>query len=168
MAQEPGYHFDAHTQREVLRDPQEAAAWIDHLEAQGLVGEPMRVVWLRILGRLDEAEKLGWRVLNRSGGPGARTDALDAPLPLSAVSAAIRLAHVLQWPGGFAPACALPGQALAAREAGGPPTEHRADAEYLRPFRSRRSPRRSGSPTCCSGRASSPWHARCTSRRSPR
>src|SRR5690625_720640 len=134
MAQEPEYHFDAHTQREVPRDPSEAAAWVDHLAAQGLVGEPMRVVWLRILGRLDEAEELGWRVLGRSGGPGSRTDALDAPLPLSAVSAAIRLAHVLQWQGEFPLACELHEQALAAIEAVEPMSEDSAYADYLRPF----------------------------------
>src|SRR5699024_542828 len=131
---EPGYHFDAHTQREVLRDPQEAAAWVDHLEAQGLVGEPMRVVWLRILGPLDEAGKRGRRLLSRPGGPGARTDALDAPLPLSAVSAAIRLAHVLQWQGECALACALHEQALASIEAVEPMSEDSAYADYLRPF----------------------------------
>ena len=134
MAQEPEYHFDAHTQREILRDPNEAAEWVDHLEAQGLVGQPMQVVWLRILGRLDEAEELGWRVLGRSGGPGSRTDALDAPLPLSAVSAAIRLAHVLQWQGEFSLACALHEQALAAIEAVEPMSEDSAYADYLRPF----------------------------------
>ena len=134
MPQEPEYHFDTHTQREVLSDPEAARKWVEHLKAQGLVGDPMRVVWLRILGELDEAEDLGWRVLHRSGGPSSRSDDLDAPIPLSAVTAAIRLAHVLQWKREFTPALELYARALEAIEAVEPLSEDSAYADYLRPF----------------------------------
>src|SRR5690625_2227346 len=101
MPQEPAYYFDATTQREVLLEPAAARKWITHLEGQGLIGDPMRVVWLRILGDLDDAEALGWHVLNRSGGPTRRKLPDFDRMPLSAVTAAVRLAHVLQWRGQF-------------------------------------------------------------------
>lgn len=134
MLHEPEYRFDADTQREVLLDREHAAAWVNHLEGAGLSGDPMRVVWLRILGRLDEAEELGWKVLHRAGGPSCAWEARDAVLPLSSVVAAVRLAHVLQWKGQFCPAHTLYDHALGAIDAVEPMHEDSAYADYLRPF----------------------------------
>lgn len=134
MLQEPDFHFDVQTQREVLRDVEAARQWVAHLADQGLMGDPMRVVWLRILGELEEAEELGWKVLHRSGGPRSRTSDLSEPLPLTAVAAAVRLAHVLQWQRDFELAHALHEKALETIEAVEPCCEDSAYADYLRPF----------------------------------
>src|SRR5699024_9380775 len=85
-------------------------------------------------GRLDEAEELGWKVLHRAGGPRGPWDARDAVLPLTSVTAAIRLAHVLQWKGDFCPAHILFDHALDAIHAVEPMHEDSAYADYLRPF----------------------------------
>ena len=56
------------------------------------------MVWLRMLGCLDEAEELGWQLLAAAGGPRSRTHAQrDETLPLDAFGPALRLAHVLHW-----------------------------------------------------------------------
>ncbi len=134
MVKEPMCHIDAQTQREILVDPDSVQTWVEHLKAQGLAGDPMRVVWLRIAGRLDEAEELGWQVLRRSGGPSNAEEAAGAALPLSAVTAAIRLAHVLQWKRQFELAHTLYERALETVEAVTPMCEDSAYADYLHPF----------------------------------
>lgn len=134
MSGEPEFHFDESTQREVLVDPEAARDWVRTLEEQGLIGDPMRVVWLRILGRIDEAEALGWEVLERSGGPGTAAAVPNCILPLTSVTAAVRLGHVLQWKGDFDTAHLLYGKSLAALESVEALAEDSAYADYLRPF----------------------------------
>lgn len=134
MVAEPTFVFDARTQREVVDNPHAARAWVTHLQSIGMAGDPMRVVWLRIVGDLDDAAELGWRVLHRSGGPGAVDDLGLTPLPLSAVTAAVRLGHVVQWQKNFALAHELFDHGLEAIEATEPLGEDAAYAEYLRPF----------------------------------
>lgn len=134
MANEPQFTIDPLTQREELDDVATAEAWVAALEEQGILGDPMRVVWLRMLGRLDEAAALGWQVLARSGGPASSEHIDTADLPLTGVAAAIRLAHVLQWQGDFELAHALFDCAIATIEAVPPLHEDTAYADYLRPF----------------------------------
>ena len=131
MLQEPIYEYDALTQREIIYDANAAAQWVTHLETQGLIGEPARVDWLRRLGRLEEAEQLGWKVLHRSGGPAGRFDDLHAPLPLTAVEAAVRLAKVLISQGEAVLAQLLNEQALASVEAVDPLGDDANYADYL-------------------------------------
>lgn len=50
----------------------------------------------RIAGRLADAEALGWSALIMRGGATAEHQVLE-PLPFGAVSASLRLAHVLHW-----------------------------------------------------------------------
>lgn len=133
MVEEPKFYFDPETQREVLHNVEDAEAWVEHLTHKRLAGDPTRVVWLRILGRLEEAEDLGWLVLERAGGPRTRTD-LPMELPLSSVTAAIRLAHVLQWRGKFPLAHELHAQSLETLDGISPQHEDAAYADYLRPF----------------------------------
>ena len=85
------------TLRDELTDVVAARARVRELEAMGPAGDGERVVWLRRLGQLDAAAELGWRELAARGGP-AHDDEVVV-LPLDAVAAAIRLAHVLQWQG---------------------------------------------------------------------
>lgn len=134
MSGEPEFHFDENTQREVLLDPEAARDWIRTLEEQGLIGDPMRVVWLRILGRIDEAETLGWEVLERSGGPDSLETAAGWTMPLTSVTAAVRLGHVLQSKGDFDGAHLLYEKALATLDSVEALTEDSAYADYLRPF----------------------------------
>lgn len=134
MPSEPEFHFDENTQREVLLDPEAARTWVRKLEEKGLIGDPMRVVWLRILGRIDEAETLGWEVLQRSGGPHDLEAVPDFTLPLTSVTAAVRLGHVLQWKGDFDAAHLLYQKAFEALESVEALTEDSAYADYLRPF----------------------------------
>lgn len=134
MAIEPTYTFDSRTQREVLADLEATRKWVAHLSDQGMIGDPMRVLWLRLVGELDAAEMLGWEVLERSGGPASSVDASIAPLPLSAVIAAIRLAHVLQWKSEFELAHVLYARAIETLNAVPPRSEDSAYADYLCPF----------------------------------
>lgn len=134
MAQEPAFSFDDDTQREILHDEDQARAWIVHLESLGLLGDPMRVVWLRIMGDLHEAQNVGWQVLHRAGGPAGPDLDSGLPLPLTAVTAAVRLAHVLQWQGDFDTALTLHQAAIATVEGVEPMSEDSAYADYLLPF----------------------------------
>lgn len=131
MREEPIYEYDALTKREIIYDANAAAQWVTHLETQGLIGEPKRVDWLRRLGRLEEAEHLGWKVLHRSGGPAGRFDDLHADLPLTAVEAAVRLSLVLGLQNEFVLAHLLNERALAAVEAVDPFGEDAGYADYL-------------------------------------
>lgn len=97
----PEYAIDPVTLREVVADGDAAAAWVTHLRALGPDGDAERVAWLRMLGRLREAEVLGWQVLARAGGPGSGAEVSEVTLPTRAVGAALRLAHVLHWQGRF-------------------------------------------------------------------
>lgn len=95
---EATYVIDEETLRDRPADESAARARITELEAIGPDGDLERVPLLRMLGELDQAETLGWQVLERQGGPGSK-DALmmTGVLPIEAVASAIRLAHVLHW-----------------------------------------------------------------------
>lgn len=95
---EPAFVIDPHTLRDRPADEAEARARLSELEALGESGDEQRVALLRMLGELDEACEVGWRVLGRLGGP-ADPEALSVAgvIPIDAAKAAIRLAHALHW-----------------------------------------------------------------------
>ncbi|NKG22586.1 tetratricopeptide repeat protein [Paeniglutamicibacter terrestris] len=95
-AQQTSYVIDPLTLREVVNDANLVEARIDVLERGGTAGDSERIAWLRMLGRLSEAETLGWSALIRSGGASS-TGAVTNPLPYGATTAALRLAHVMHW-----------------------------------------------------------------------
>lgn len=107
----PTYTIDDVTLRDVPDDVVAARARVAGLRAQGAAGDAERIGWLRMLGDLDEAERVGWRSLAAAGGPGTAGDVpvagADVDLPIEAVGAALRLAHVLQWQRRFELADAL-------------------------------------------------------------
>lgn len=81
------FHIDDETLREVVDDRARAAARLTELEQQDTPGSRAeRVIILRSLGRLTEAEELGRIDLAESAGD-----------PRRQVAATIRLAHVLHW-----------------------------------------------------------------------
>jgi len=87
----PDYRIDDHTLREVVDDQVAARSHVESLARLGPEGDHERVVWLRMLGELDAAERLGRAVLRRAGG--ATTT--------GGVASALRLAHVLHWRGRY-------------------------------------------------------------------
>jgi len=97
----PTYTIDDDTLRDAPDDVVAARARVAELRVQGSAGDAERIGWLRMLGDLEEAERIGWRSLAAAGGPGAadeaRTASTEVDLPIEAVGAALRLAHVLQW-----------------------------------------------------------------------
>ncbi|PZR53118.1 hypothetical protein DNL40_08935 [Xylanimonas oleitrophica] len=97
----PSYTIDPVTLREVPDDVGAARAHVAALTARGPDGDAERVFWLRVLGELDEAARLGRAVVQRAE-PGTAQHA----------AALLRLAHVLQWQGRFAEADALFDDAL--------------------------------------------------------
>ncbi|MBO0907511.1 tetratricopeptide repeat protein [Arthrobacter sunyaminii] len=91
-------HYSIHpaTLREICNDDEAAERKIAQLESVGESGDAERISWLRIAGRLVEAEALGWSTLiTREGATGAHQ--VMQPLPFGAVAASLRLAHVLHW-----------------------------------------------------------------------
>ncbi len=95
---EGSYYIDDETLRDRPTDEAEARRRVAELEELGEEGDIERVSLLRMLGDLDEAEKLAWVVVERDGGPGSREAALmTGVLPMEAVASSIRLAHVLHW-----------------------------------------------------------------------
>lgn len=98
----PVFHIDDETLRDVVDDRAAAkrrlAELSDRLDSAAL-GE--RVVLLRLLGQLDQAEELGWIALETTHGDARKR-----------VTATIRLAHVLQWQQRFDEADAMFQQAL--------------------------------------------------------
>lgn len=92
------FHFviDPVTLRELANNVELAENRIVELEVAGESGDAERISWLRILGRLGEAEDLGWRTLVKRGGAMEGQQPRN-PLPYPAVTAALRLAHVLHW-----------------------------------------------------------------------
>lgn len=131
---EPTYVFDHHSQREVLTDRLATELHVETLKHRGFTGDSIRVVWLRILGRLDEATQLGWAVLARLGGPCSPEMVGRTPIELNAVRAAIRLANVLQWRQDFATAHRLIHQSMATIDAVPIANEHALYARYLLPY----------------------------------
>jgi tetratricopeptide (TPR) repeat protein len=108
----PASRIDDTTLRDEPVDRDEA---LRHVESLGPCGE--KVVWLRMLGELDQAAALGWALLADAGGPA--TLAVVEPrrdLPVDAIAPAVRLAHVLQWQERFAHADALFAVAVASAE----------------------------------------------------
>lgn len=107
----PTYTIDHYTLRDAPDDVVAARARVAELSAQGPAGDAERMGWLRMLGDLEEAERIGWRSLAAAGGPGAADEVQAAGaevcLPIEAVGAALRLAHVLQWQRRFELADAL-------------------------------------------------------------
>ena len=100
--QDPGggseiHHIDDETLREVLDDRLAAEQRLSDLEAAPDAHEPgvrgERIGLLRLLGRLEEAERLAREAVAGTVGDGRRN-----------VAATIRLAHVLQCRGRFAEA----------------------------------------------------------------
>lgn len=102
---EPSFVIDPETLRDRPADEAEARARVAELEALGEEGDGERVVLLRMLGEVDQACELGWRVLARAGGPSdAEALAVSGVVPVDAAKAAIRLAHALHWKGDLATA----------------------------------------------------------------
>lgn len=102
----PEYVIDPDTLRETVTDIAAVTSHIADLKASGETGDAERVSWLRIVGRLAEAEELGWHMLIDRGGANQHHTVTE-PLPFAAVSAALRLAHVLHWQKDFNTAEAL-------------------------------------------------------------
>ncbi|MGJ3403541.1 hypothetical protein [Glutamicibacter sp. Je.9.36] len=94
------YSIDPQTLREIVTDVSAVEARILQLEELGTPGEAERIAWLRMTGRLEEAEELAWSCLRRSGFA-SQDFASSNALPYSGVAAALRLAHVLHWQGRF-------------------------------------------------------------------
>src|SRR5690606_3721485 len=90
------YSIDPRTLREIVTDVSAAEARIRELEELGDSGDAERLGWLRMIGRLDEAEELAWIMLEQRGIARHEFSA-SITLPYPAVTAALRLAHVLQW-----------------------------------------------------------------------
>lgn len=104
MAEVP-YVIDEETLRDRPVDEDVARRRVAELEALGEAGDDERVPLLRMLGRLEEAEELGWKALERRGGPGdTMALAMSGVIPFDSVPAAIRLAHVLHWREQYGPA----------------------------------------------------------------
>lgn len=102
---EPAFVIDPETLRDRPADESAARARLVELEAMGEEGDAARVPLLRMLGEVDQACELGWRVLARAGGPSdAEALATSGVVPVDAAKAAIRLAHALHWKGDFATA----------------------------------------------------------------
>lgn len=102
----PEYVIDPDTLRETVTDIAAVTSHIADLKASGETGDAERVSWLRIASRLAEAEELGWHMLIDRGGADQHR-AVTEPLPFAAVSAALRLAHILHWREDFNTAEAL-------------------------------------------------------------
>ncbi|MDK1327479.1 hypothetical protein [Arthrobacter sp. zg-Y1143] len=98
---EPQYRIDPLTLREVPADRAAAEAWLAGPEAASGPAAA-RIAWLRILGRLAEAEAEA----RESFAAAAAGDTLR-DLPLAAVLPGIRLAQVLQWQGDLVQALRL-------------------------------------------------------------
>lgn len=99
----PQYRVDPRTLREVPEDRAAAEAWL----SRGAGSAADRIAWLRILGRLPEAEaaaRAAFASAVEKAGPG-RPPA--GALPLAAVLPGIRLAQVLHWKGEAVPALRL-------------------------------------------------------------
>lgn len=90
------YVIDPVSLREVVRNKAAVESRLEELENIGEPGDAERIAWLRILGRLQEAEELGWITLVKSGGE-TDTRQIVTPLPFQAVAGALRLAHVMHW-----------------------------------------------------------------------
>lgn len=85
----PAYRIDAETNRDVLDDPAEAERYLEYIaDRTDLRTRGERVALLRLLGRLDEAEREGRQ---------AYEVALREGTPRQQVAALLRLAHVAQW-----------------------------------------------------------------------
>ena len=99
----PQYRIDPRTLREVPEDRGAAEAWL----SCGSGSTADRIAWLRILGRLPEAEaaaRAAFTSAVEKAGPGGPP---GADLPLAAVLPGIRLAQVLHWKGEAVPALRL-------------------------------------------------------------
>lgn len=102
---EPAFVVDPETLRDRPADEAAAKARLSELEGIGEEGDAERVALLRMLGQVDAACDLGWRVLARAGGPpDAEALATSGVVPVDAAKAAIRLAHALHWKGDLATA----------------------------------------------------------------
>ncbi len=84
----PAYVIDDETLREELLDPEEAREW-----CEGTPDHPDAVAFWRMLGELGRAREAGERVL-----------ADREPFTVGWAAAAVRLAHVHHWSGGYAEA----------------------------------------------------------------
>ncbi|MFL4476702.1 tetratricopeptide repeat protein [Paeniglutamicibacter sp. ORCA_105] len=113
--QQARYTIDPITLREVVTNKAVVEARIVELEDLGESGDAERISWLRILGRLQEAEDLSWYMLVKSGGA-SDTRQITDPLPYNAVTAALRLAHVLHWQQRYSHAIQLFSAALGTAE----------------------------------------------------
>lgn len=102
---EPLFVIDPETLRDRPADEAMARERLAELEAAGEDGDAERVPLLRMLGDVDGACHVGWRVLGRMGGPAdAAALAMSGVIPIDAAKAAIRLAHALHWKGDHATA----------------------------------------------------------------
>jgi tetratricopeptide (TPR) repeat protein len=105
------YRIDDVTLRDEPDDPDAAWAYVRTLEPGG-----DKVVWLRMLGELAQAEALGWDLLASHGGPASLASFGGRALPIAAVAPALRLAHVLQWQERFGDADLLFAAAISSAE----------------------------------------------------
>ncbi len=99
----PQYRIDPLTLREVPEDRAAAQAWL----SCGAGSSADRIAWLRILGRLPEAEAAARAAFSSAvekAGPGRVPGGV---LPLADVLPGIRLAQVLHWKGEVVPALRL-------------------------------------------------------------
>ena len=106
---EPEYRIDPRTLREVPLDPDGAKAWLAATSGDEAAAAS-RIAWLRIMGRLAEAEEAARAALDAvspaSSSP--HTRAGNALVP-AVILPAIRLAQVLQWKGQHGDALSLLG-----------------------------------------------------------
>lgn len=109
---EPEYRIDPRTLREIPLDPGSAEAWLATTAGDGRPASA-RIAWLRILGRLPEAEAAAREALNAVTPAFLHAGALHSGARIGAgmlsagVRPAIRLAQVLQWKGQLSDALRL-------------------------------------------------------------
>lgn len=118
MVEAPTYSIDPLTLRERPDDVDAAHSWALFLGSGSPLRDAELIGWLRMLGRLDEAEAVGWKCLAAAGGPG-QADEISRGLPAFAALPATRLAHVLQWKADWVSASILLDAALSSLAPGG-------------------------------------------------
>lgn len=120
----PLFSIDPTTLREAAHDDAQVAAYVEFLTEQGEVADAERVFWLRLSGRLDEAESLARGHLARASRVAPNDP--DSALGLDGAGPAVRLAQVLQAQGRLAEAEEAYAVAFAALQS--PPTGTTDDA----------------------------------------
>lgn len=109
-----GYTIDAVTLREVPNDADALTQRICEIE-RTRDHDTELVGWLRIVGRLDQAQLIAEETLISLGAP-LETLGSDEELDVNALTAALRYAHVLQWQREFDRALAIFNQVVRTSE----------------------------------------------------